>query len=116
MKKNFFYSLLAFFLINNKALAVWDGWFLWVSETKIKNWDFTLSDIPNIISNATWFFMWLAWTVAVLVIIVWAYKYLFWSLQGKPDIWRETIAAAVFGFILAASAYIIIKFIIDNFS
>ena len=87
-----------------------------LTDSKIRNWDIHVDDIPNIIKEAIDFFMSLAWTVAIVFIIIWWYKILFWSLEQDKTKWKDTIFMAIWGFILAALSWFIIKLIIDNLS
>ena len=87
-----------------------------ISNEKLRKWEITLNDIPNAIRAMIDFFMWIAATIAVIFIIIWAYKILFWSLQQEKTKWRDTIIAALWGFALAALAWVIIRLIISNFS
>lgn len=93
-----------------------DGWVLWLSESKIRNGDIHIDDIPVALKNAINFFMGIAGTIAVIFVIVWAYKLLFGSLEQDKTKGRDTIVAALGGFVLAGLAWFIIRFIISNFS
>ena len=88
-------------------------WLLWgaVSTEQIKEWDFHIDDIPNIIQYLITAFLWIAWTVSVLFVIIWAYKLLFGSLKSDHTKWRETIIMAISGFAISALAWFIVKFI-----
>lgn len=115
IKKRF--CLFSFTIINtllyNKALAD-DGFFSWVES--VREWKIHADDIPLIISNAINFFMGIAWTIAIIFVIIWAYKILFWSLVWDSSKWKETIFAALWGFALASLAWLIMNFILTNFS
>lgn len=96
-----------------------DGWVLWnfrwdETEKALRNWYIRLEDIPNMIQSAINFFMWIAWTVAIIFIIIWAYKILFGSLESDKSKWKETIIMALSWFAIASLAWFIIKLIIDN--
>ena len=120
MKKAFFFLLI--YITNIQLVAAeWNSWILWdfdwpETAKSIRNWDIHASDIPEIIKWAIDFFMWLAWTIAVIFVIVWAYKILFWSLEQDKTKWKDTIFMALWGFALAALSWFIVKLIIDNFS
>lgn len=45
-----------------------------ITETKIKNGDFTFDDIPKVVMNATNFFLGFAGTVSVTMIIYGAFR------------------------------------------
>lgn len=113
MKKLFYFMVLFFISVNN-SIATNEN-ITWVSNSKLRNGDFTYEDIPNIIANATDIFIWIAWSIAVVFIIIWAYKYLFHSLDGDTQKWKTTIIAAIFWFVIASCSYLIIKLVIDNF-
>ena len=114
--KIFFYVMLFSLFLNKTFAAWWDGWVTWLTAQKLRNWNFTYEDIPGIFVNATDFFIGIAWTIAVIVIIIWAYKYLISWITGDSSKWKDTIIAALIGFWLAACSYLIIKFLIDNFA
>jgi len=101
--------------INKISFADW--WFLGVSWSKLREWDkINLSDIPWMITYAIDYFMWVAATISVIFIIIWAYKILFGSISQDKTKWRDTILMAIWGFIIASLAWFIIKLILDNFS
>ena len=116
------YSIVVYItIIQNVFAAAWDTWVLWEfrdtkSETleAIRKGEIHASDIPELIKSAIDFFMWLAWTIAVIFVIIWAYKILFWSLEQDKTKWKDTIFMALWGFALAALSWFIVKLIIDN--
>lgn len=89
---------------------------LWLSNDKIRNGDINIDDIPLVIKSAINFFLGIAGTVAVVFVIIWAYKILFGSLQQDKSKWRDTIVAALWWFALATLSWLIVRFIIDNLS
>ena len=89
---------------------------LGISNSRLRSGRVWLSDIPLAIRNAIDFFMWIAATIAVIFIVIGAYKILFWSLQQDKTKGRDTIIAALWGFALAALSWMIIRLIISNFS
>ena len=99
------------FAASSPSSIVW-----WEYHSRLRNWDIELSDISEIITNAINFFMWIAATVSVIFIIIWAYKILFGSISQDKTKWRDTILMAIGGFIIASLAWFIIKLILDNFS
>ena len=102
--------------ISKITLAV-DGGVFWKNEwDKLKKWNIWFEDIPNFITNAINFLMWLAATIAIIFIIIWAYKILFGSISQDKTKWRDTIIMAIWGFILASLAWFIVKLILDNFN
>lgn len=109
------FSLVAYFSLFQNALAA-DGWVLWLSQSKIRKWEIHIDDIPVAIKNATNFFMGIAGTIAVIFVIIGAYKILFGSLQQDKTKGRDTIISALGGFALSGLAWFIVRFIIDNFS
>lgn len=104
------------------AISVWkvfasDAWVLWwVSASKLRNWDIHLQDIPKMISFAVDFLMWIAWTISIIFIIIWAYKLMLWQLQNDNSQWKETITLAILWLILSSISWIIMKILIDNFT
>ena len=105
-------------LIFTKISYASDWWFLWnwTVWNKLRNWSIWFSDIPWMITYAIDFFMWIAATISVIFIIIWAYKILFGSISQDKTKWRDTILMAIWGFIIASLAWFIIKLILDNFS
>lgn len=89
---------------------------LWLENDKIRNGDIHIDDIPLVIKSAINFFLGIAGTVAVVFVIIWAYKILFGSLQQDKSKWRDTIVAALGWFALATLSWLIVRFIIDNLS
>lgn len=95
-----------------------DIWILWswVSSWDLRNWDIHIDDIPNIIRWMIDFAMWIAWTIAIIFIIFWAYQILFWSIEQDKSKWKNTIIMAIIWFAIASLSWFIIKVIIDNLS
>lgn len=121
MKKIYFIIM---WVLLSSQISFADGWVLWDfakdrewwTVQAIKTWDIHIDDIPNILKWAINFFMELAWTVAIIFIIIWAYKILFGSLEQDKTKWKDTIIMALGGFAIASLAWFIISFIIDNLS
>ncbi len=86
------------------------------TEKAIREWDIHTDDIPNILRWAIDFFMSIAWTIAVIFIIIWAYQILLGSMEQDKTKWKNTIIMAIWWFIIASLAWFIIKFIISNLS
>ena len=104
------------FSIHSKIYAS-DAWILWwTTVEKLREWNIWLDDIPWMLQFAINWLMWFAWTIAVIFIIIWAYKLALWSLENDKSKWKETIILAIWGFILAALSWVILKVIIDNFT
>lgn len=116
--KKFIYILFILILnINSQTFA--DTWVFWscLSESDIKSWDkITLKTIPCMITELIDVFLWIAWTVAIIFIIIWAYQMLFGSLAKDNAKWKQTIIYAISWFVLASFSWLIIKFILDNFT
>ena len=119
MKHTIKYILLA--LIAKASLiqtfAQWDSGIFGdsIEAEKLRSWDVHLEDIPKMIVAATNYLVWIAGTIAVIFIIIWAYQLLFGSLQQDKTKWRNTILMALGGFAIATLAWFIVKLIIDNF-
>lgn len=129
MKKYFF--ILISYIISIKFTYAADGGILgnfaeertWTditdfktTETALRNWDIHTGDIPIIITWAINFFMGIAGTIAIIFVIVWAYKILFWALSQDKTKWKDTIIMALTGFAIASLSWFIIRMIIDNLS
>ncbi len=122
MKKiinNLLWLFLLFLYNISFATNWWVFWDEYWDKLKWKDWKWDkwlgLSDIPNMIKNIIEFFIGIAWTIAIIFIIIWAYKILFGSLQQDKTKWKDTIIMAIWGFIIAALAWFIVQFIFDNF-
>lgn len=111
MKKIFFF-LLAYFSILHQSFAA-DN-YLWISNGRLRNGSVNIDDIPKAIRAAIDFFMGIAGTIAVIFVIIGAYKILFGSLQQDKTKGRDTIIMALGGFALAALSWMIVKIIINN--
>lgn len=109
----FFHS--TFSAVNN--WIIWDAGTLWTDcwLMDLRKWEVHLCHIPVIIVNMTEFFMWIAWTIAVIFIIIWWYQILFWSLENDKTKWKNTVVMALMWFALASLSWFIIKLIFDNF-
>ena len=106
------FIIISFYL--NFKTAIADNWvFNWVSWD-VKSWDIHLADVPIVIWNLIQFSMWIAMTVSIIFIIIWAYKMLFWSLEWENSKWKETVFMAIWWFALAALAWLIMKFVFTN--
>lgn len=116
MKNIFFYFI--WYLLSIKLTNANDSWILWwwISWDKLREWDIHIDDIPNIIKWMIDFWMWIAWTISIIFIIVWAYQILFWSLTQDKSKWKNTIIMAVIWFAIASLSWFIIRLIIDNLS
>lgn len=112
--KKIFYILLSYSLLSQRSFAADDN-ILWIDNDDLRNGNVGLEDIPNAIRSLIDFFMGIAGTIAVIFIIIWAYKILFWSLQQDKTKGRDTIIMALSGFALAALSWMIIKVILANF-
>ncbi len=118
MKKYLNIYIWLFLLLFSKITFATDGWIFWKSEwDKLKNWKWiTLWDIPKMIKNAIEFFIWIAGTISIIFIIIWAYQILFGSLQQDKTKWKNTVLMALWGFAISTLAWFIVQMVFDNFS
>ena len=106
--------------VNDAGILGWGG--IWgdaetcITAAELKNGDMHLDDFPCIVNGMINIFMGFAATLAVIFVIVWAYQILFGSLEWNKTKGKETITMALAGFALAAFSWLIIKFILNNFS
>lgn len=132
MKKIFFIliSYIYIFQFNLTVNATIDWWILWDFATDntitripqvwtdtvkaIRFWDIHLSDIPIIIKNSIDFFIGIAWTIAIIFVIIWSYQIVIGSLSNDKTKWKETIIMALTWFVIASLAWFIIKILLDN--
>jgi hypothetical protein len=122
MKK---YIALAIAWIANiqNTYATEDLWIFWSKNTCLKDngpnamreWNIHIENIPCMIQWAINFFLGIAGTIAVIFVIVWAYKILFGSLTQSTNEWKNTIIMALTGFAIATLSWFIIKILLDNF-
>lgn len=88
-----------------------------LSDEKIRNWDIHIDDIWPLIKDFIDYFIWIAWTIAVIFIIIWAYQILFGSVsEWSNSKWKETITSALIWFAIAVLSWFIVKLIFDNLS
>lgn len=116
--KYLFYTLM-WFLINIELLFAADAeWIFWNTVTKenVRSWNIHIDDIPKILRNGIDLLLWVAWTITIILIIVWAYKIVFWAMTWEKTKWKETITMALIWFAISSLAWFIISFILDNFS
>lgn len=115
--KYIFYSLIISITAIGSNVFADAGILWWISTTKIREWDIHLEDIWEIIRFAINWMMWFAGTIAIIAVIIGAYKILFWSVsEGDTKKWKDYIGWALIGFAIAALAWFFVKLIIDNFS
>jgi len=95
--------------------SIWWDQEVCITAADLRNGDMHLDDFPCIVNGMINIFMWFAATLAVIFIIIGAYQILFGSIEWNKTKWKETITMALWGFTLAAFAWIIIKFILNNF-
>lgn len=131
MKKNlqlFLFSVIAL-SSNYQSIFAANNWLLgWLEDSvdaegnkvtaseRIRTWDIHLDDIPSVIDGMIDIFLWLAWTISVIFVIIGAYKMLFGSLTQDVTKWKSTIIMALTGFAISLLAWFIVKFIFNNFS
>lgn len=117
MKKIFYVIFWSIISINSSVFAD-DSWVFWScrTESQIRNWDINIDTIPCLINQLIDVLMGIAWTVSVVFIIIGAYQMLFWSFWKDNSKWKATITYAITWFVLASFSWLIIKFILDNFS
>ncbi len=91
---------------------------LWIDNEKLRTWNVSFSDIPKSIQSATTFILWLAATIAMIMIIVWWLKYSLWTMEwSAPNKSKaqETIKYWIMWFVVAVSSWFVIKLVIENF-
>lgn len=114
--KKIYYTILWYIFTTKYSFADWG--ILWdtLTEKELRTWDIHTDDIPNILRWAIDFMLWIAGTVAIIFIIIWAYQILLWSFESDKTKWKNTIIMAIWWFMIASLAWFIINFIIDNLS
>lgn len=115
--KKITYTIWALLLSLHSQLYATDAGVLgWVTKEKLRNGDIHTDDIPKIISYAIDYLMGIAGTIAIIYIILWAYRIALGTIEWDKSKGKETIIYALAWFILASLSWIIMKFVIDNFA
>ncbi|MDP5039105.1 MAG: pilin [Candidatus Gracilibacteria bacterium] len=86
------------------------------AKEKLRTGNITIDDIPQMIQYAINFLMGFAGTIALIFIIIGAYKIAFGGISNDKQKGKETIILAISGLILASLSWVILKIIIDNFT
>lgn len=94
----------------------WESWVFWsgISWGQLRYWEIHTDDIPLMIRWAINFLLWISGTVAVIFIIVWAYKILFSWFESDKSAGKNTIIMALTWFAIASLAWVIISFMLEN--
>jgi len=116
MKKITYILWFLFLSIHSQIYATDAGILGGVTQDKLRNGDIHTDDIPKIISYAIDYLMGIAATIAIIFVILGAYKIALGTIEWDKSKGKETIIYALAGFILASLSWIIMKFIIDNFA
>lgn len=88
---------------------------LWIDNNKLREWDISFSDIPKAIQNTTSFVLWFATTIAMIMIIVWWFRYSLWSVEwSSPNKTKaqDTIKYWITWMVISISAWFIVNVII----
>jgi hypothetical protein len=115
MRKIFFYIITYCFAIQSSFAE--EAWIFGTSITweELRTWDIHADDIPGMIMAVISFWIWIAWTIAIIFIIYWAYQILFsevtWWDKSK---WKGTISSAIIWFTLALLSWFIVQFVMEN--
>ena len=121
MKKILNFLSVGLILIHAKIVVFAEEWGIFWEFTdnaneKLKKWEISTDDIPNMFLGAINFLMGIAGTVAIIFVIIGAYQILFGSLQQDKTKWKETIIMALGWFALAALSWFIVRAVLDNLS
>ncbi len=107
----YLYSTQIYTFARDKWILEWIQW----NVENLRTWNLTIDDIAGALKWMIDIFLSLAWTIAVIFVIIWAYKLLWWSTTWDTSKWRETIVMALTGFAISVLAWFIVKLIFDNF-
>ena len=122
-----YYSII-WFIVNFEiffSTFAWEenaGWIFWntgstlLTKENVRRWEIHMSNIPLILKSTIDLLLEISGTIAIIFIIIWAYKILFGSLTSEKTKWKDTIIMALTWFTIATLAWFIIKFIINNFA
>lgn len=119
--KNAFYVLIWFLIKFELLFAASAGWIMWeedktwISKEDVRSWNLHIDDIPVILRNIIDLLLWVAWTITIILIIIWGYKIVYGAATWEKTKWRDTIIMALTWFAISSLAWFIIKFVLDNF-
>ncbi len=117
--KKIHFILFGIFLSWNSLAAAPNTWLLgWCDKTEqaIREWNIHFADFACLIRYMIDFFLYFAATIALIFVIIWAYQVAFGALSDNKTQWKDTILMALWGLALAALAWVIVKFILENIS
>lgn len=84
-------------------------------DSKLKNGNITFNDIPVMINHATNYVLGLAGTIAMIMIIYGAFQMSLIAITSDDKKkGADTIKHGIIGFVIAASAWLIVKVVISN--
>ncbi len=114
--KKIFFLLIAFSSFISTSFAASNG-YLCIDYENLRKWNVAFDSIPKAINCGTSFILSFAWTIAMVMIIVWALKLSLWSWiawSADKTKAKNTITFGILGFVVALSAWFIINLIIWN--
>ena len=121
MKKIFFALVGNIFLLTNKAFADDVGIYWWISGVtpeekvaKLRNWNISFGEIPWMILYVINFLLWIVATVYMIMIIVWAFQLMLWSVSSEKNKWKDSIKWWIIWFLVSAGAWFIMRLVIWN--
>lgn len=83
-------------------------------KRKLRNGDISFDDVPLIIQSATTILLGLTGTISMIMIIVGGFKYALGSIEGDKTKGKEAVIYGIAGFAVSASAWFIVKLVLDN--
>ena len=115
MKKYYPYALLSIITSITTSTVFADNILGVGNDTKLKNGDISFSDIPKMISYATSFLLGFAATIAMIMIIYGAFQMTLIAITSEEKKkGYDTMQHGIIGFVIAVSAWLIIKVVISN--
>ncbi|MDD2487686.1 MAG: hypothetical protein PHS92_04945 [Candidatus Gracilibacteria bacterium] len=88
--------------------------YLGVNSDKLRKGDIGFDDLPKVINSLTTWLLGIAATVAMIMIIIGAYKIALGSLNNQVQKGKEAITMGIIGLTVSVSAWFIINTIISN--
>lgn len=110
-------------ITSNNVFAVWEdpgllGWISWKDSVekvqKLRNGNVWFWDIPGIIIYVLEYILWISATLFMLMMIVWAFKLMMWSISAEKNKWKDAIKWGIIWFIITASSWWLMRLIIAN--
>ena len=85
-----------------------------LTAEELRNGDIIFQNIPYMIQYSTNFILKFIGSIAMLVIIYWAFMFSFGSLSSDKSKWRDAIIYWLMWFVVASLAWVILNIVVTN--